>query len=363
MANQVVYGFENLADVFDRRASQVGVGVVNAAIDQAVGEHREQMNAALDVFVRPTTEGKTTYRQPIVTRNQPLDEHGRARPIKGGLSYDLAYPLEQSGNAWGFDYVAGQYMTVGEINDTVAGIISGDIRWMFDHLLAAMYDNTTWTYTDARLGTLTIQPLANGDTVTYHVFGGADTAATDDHFLAQAAAIADASNPYPTIFDELSEHPENGNGGEVIAFIPTGLRATTEALATFHPVADGNVQRGANSDVLTGSLGVRHPGRLIGYEDSGVWIVEWRRLTANYIVAVHTGGAEPVGMRESEIDALRGFVEIPGPGGVTRSDYPWYERQWLRMAGFGAYNRVAAVVYRIGNASYAIPTNFTNPIR
>jgi hypothetical protein len=34
----------------------------------------------------------------------------------------------------------------------------------------------------------------------------------------------------------------------------------------------------------------------------------------------------------------------------------------IRYAGFGVLNRVAAMITRVGNASYAIPSGFTAPL-
>jgi hypothetical protein len=62
-------------------------------------------------------------------------------------------------------------------------------------------------------------------------------------------------------------------------------------------------------------------------------------------------------MREEPEAGLQGFKRV-----AQRNDHPFYEDQYLRIAGFGAYNRIAAVVYRIGNASYAIPSGFTSPM-
>jgi len=197
--------------------------------------------------------------------------------------------------------------------------------------------------------------LANSDAVKYLLLAGADVSAADTHYLAQAAAIADATNPFPTIYDELKEHPENG--GEVISFIPSNLKATTKALAEFNAFTDPNVRAGANTDQVVGTLGVSVPGELIGYTDSKVWIAEWRSIPDNYIVSVTTDGERPLKMREHEEASLQGFNLV-----AQRDDHPFYESQWLRYAGFGGYNRVGAVVTRVSNGSYAIPTNYTVPM-
>ena len=162
MANQVVYGFHALVDVFNKRVTQVGVDVVSTAISTAVTEHNRQIDAMLGLFVQDVTSFKTTFSVPVVMRNQPLDEDGRPQPVKGMASYDVAFPLQMSGNAIGFNYVTFQKITVGEVNDIVNSVLMGDMRWVFDHILAALFTNTTWTWTSKETGSLTIQPLANG---------------------------------------------------------------------------------------------------------------------------------------------------------------------------------------------------------
>lgn len=354
MANQVLYGFHSLKDLANKRVTEVGVDVVSRAIDAAVAEHNRQMDALINLFAKPTTDFKVRYSTPSAARLQPIDENGRARPIKMAGYYDVAFPLQMGGASWGANFVARAKMTVQEANDATAALIMADIRWVRDHILAALYSNANWTFSDDLKGSLTIKGLANSDTDVYLIQSGADAGATDTHYLAQAAAIADATNPYPTIYSELTEHPENS--GEVVALIPTSLKATTEALATFIDLPDMNVQQGSNTARLVGSLGASVPGKVIGYADK-VWIVEWKALPSDYIVATTTDAEPPLAMRQDEESSLQGFQRI-----AERNDHPFYESQWVRRAGFGAWNRVGALVYRVGNAAYAIPTNYTSPM-
>lgn len=354
MANQVLYGFHSLKDVFARRVTEVGVDVVSAAISASVAEHNRQIDALLAMFARRTTDFKERYKTANVARLQGADEFGRARPIKPSGFYDVAFPLQMGLGAWGQDYVAMQKMTVQEANEATSVLVSADVRWIRDHVLAALYANANWSFEDDAHGTLTIKGLANGDTDQYLIMQGSDAGTTDTHYLAQAAAIADGSNPFPTIHDELTEHPENG--GEVVSLIPTNLRASVEALTNFYEPQDPNIALGSGASRLIGTLGLAVPGELIGYTDKN-WIVEWKALPDNYIVSTTTNGEPPLAMREDPEPELRGFFQAG-----TRSDHPFYESQWMRRAGFGARNRVGAVVYRIGNASYAIPTNYTSPM-
>lgn len=354
MANQVLYGFTQLKDVFGQRVSTVGVDVVSRAIQASVAEHNRQIDAMLTLFAKRTTEFKVRYKTPAAARLQPIDENGRARPIKSAGYYDISFPLQMGATAWGANFVSRAKMTVQEANDQTATLIMADIRWVRDHILAALYTNASWSFVDEDKGTLTIKGLANSDTDTYLIQAGADAGATDTHYLAQAAAIADGTNPYPSIYSELAEHPENG--GEVVALIPTDLKATTEALTNFVELPDANIQPGSATARLVGNLGVSLPGKLLGYVDK-VWVAEWKALPSNYIVATMTDAEPPLAMREDVESSLRGFNMV-----AERNDHPFYESQWIRRAGFGAYNRVGALVYRVGDAAYAIPTNYSSPM-
>jgi len=355
MANQVAYGFTNLKDMFAERVAEAGVDLVNTAIQQSVDEHNRQIAALMSLFVTPVTNPQMRYKTPTAARLQPLDESGRARPIRVAGHYDVAFPLQAGGVAWGGTDVTIAKMTVEEANRYTLALLSADARWVRDHILAAIFANAAWTFTDEELGALTIKGPANGDTDVYLVLSGADAGAIDTHFLAQAGAIADATNPFPTIYDELKEHPENG--GEVLSLIPSNLKTSVKGLTEYHPIADPNLRAGAAASEVVGSLGVQHPGELFGYTDSKVWLSEWRSLPDNYIVSVTTDGDAPLGMREDPEPELRGFKKI-----AERADHPFIESQWRRRAGFGGRNRVGIVVQRIGNAAYAVPTNYSSPM-
>ena len=358
MANQVAYGFVNLADVFDRTVNEIDVAEVFTAIDQSIEEHNRNLQQMIDTFCVSTTDFKTRYRTPAHQRLQPLDEHGRALPTTGYAAYDVAWPIQMAGAAHGQTWLARQRMTVRELNNDILSILTADARWIRDHILAAMFRDTDLTFTDEEHGTLTIKPIANGDSQTYNILPGNDVAATDDHILAQANAIDNSNNPLGTIRDELLEHPENG--GEVIVFHSPSLRDDFSALTSFNPVADPNIRRGSGADVLIGRTPAgagNIPGEIYGYDDSKVWLSEWRSLPDNYLVAITTDGPRPLAIREDPQAALRGFRRV-----AERNDHPYYEQQYFRRAGFGAWNRVGAVVMRIGNGTYAVPTNYSLPM-
>ena len=355
MANATLWGFTNLKDIMGQRVTTVNTRVLNTAIDASLAEHNRQMAALLGLFATRLTDYQLGYKSASARRLQPLDEQGRARPTKSGALTTVAFPLQSGGDAFGQTFVARAKQTVQEVNDELANMLTGDMRWMRDHLLASLFSNVAWTWLDEQYGSLTIQPLANGDATLYQILNGADAGATDTHYLADSNSIADAHNPYPTIYTELSQHPENA--GPYIALIPTDLVATTEALTGFYEKPMPELTAGSGVTQLTATLGMAVPGTVIGWA-GGMWIVEWDSLPSTYIVAV-AGGApvKALGLREDLEPELRGFQRV-----AERDDHPYYESQYLRRAGFGGYNRVGAVCMRIGNGSYSIPVGYSAPI-
>jgi hypothetical protein len=334
---------------------EVNVDDITAAITQSVAEHNRQIDALVSLFAETTTDFKTRFRTPTVARLEAIDEHGRATPIRPSGQYDIELPLQRAASALGITYEAGIKLTVGELNEKVSTLIMADMRWMRDHILAALFTNTPWTFIDDEHGNLTIVGLANGDSTVYNVFAGADNGTTDNHYFAQLAAIDDANNPFRNLRDEIVEHPENG--GQVLAIVPTNLIGDVEGLLNFEERPDPNILLGTGSDRLVGSLGVAVPGEIRGYlKGDQVWISEWRSMPSDYIIVVSTEGERPLRMRLHPEAQLQGF-NVNG----NRNDWPYFEEQWVRRAGFGGWNRVAAAVQQIGSGTYAIPTGYASP--
>ena len=97
---------------------------------------------------------------------------------------------------------------------------------------------------------------------------------------------------------------------------------------------------------------------MLGYVD-GVWIVEWSFLPATHIITVARGAEKKaLRMREYPAAALQGLIqENHSPDGNL------FERRFIRYAGFGAFNRVGALVFEPSQAGvYTIPTGYTTPL-
>ncbi len=87
-------------------------------------------------------------------------------------------------------------------------------------------------------------------------------------------------------------------------------------------------------------------------------MVEWSFLPDNYGVVIARGAeARPLRMREQSAPELRGlFTELHSPDGNLLVN------RFIRICGFGVYNRVGALAFRIGNANYAVPAGYTTPV-
>lgn len=359
------YGLFQLLDIGTldpaQRVTAVDSGLLSSAINVTMADHNRDINALVNLFATRTTDYQLYVSSQNTRRNQPLDENGRSIPVKPAAPYTVAFPLFGSGNAWGANFVTRQKMTAGVLANTLSGMFRGDYQWIVDQLMSALLTNTSvgYTFTDPIHGALTVRGLANGDATVYTRNSNV-APAVDTHYIAQTAAIADATNPYPTIAAELKEHPDNN--GEIIAFIPNGLKATTQALLEFNSAdQDPDITLGADTDRLTGALSAALPrgAEVLGKTDSGVWVVEWASVPASTIIAIMTDGPRPLAMRQFPETELQGFFRAE-----DRTDFPFREEQWMRWAGFGGYNRVGAVVYQVsnGDTTYDIPTGFTAPI-
>jgi hypothetical protein len=347
-------GFSNLKDVVNERVTENLIPVVTDAIDQSIAEHNKVTEDMLRLFVTPITDFKIRYKSQAAAKLQPLDEHGRARKIKTTGSYELGFPLRQAGTALGDTRIAIAKMTVGDVNAKIAAILDADKRWLRDGILGAMFDNAGYTFSDDEHGDLPVKGLANQDGTLYLLRSGAEDGAEANNYRFQSTLVT-ANSPLPTIHRDLTAAPENAGGGEVITFVASDLEDDIVALADFVDFEDADIRAASTREVLTGRLGVSVPGEVLGKSGKN-WIVRWDSLPSSYMISMITAGPRPIAMRQHPEAELQGFNRV-----ATRNDDPYYESQYVRYAGFGAWNRVGAIVTKIA-ASYAVPTNFEQPM-
>lgn len=361
MANIVNYGFIGLEDFYTQRVNTVGIQRVYDAVQASVDEYNRVVNA-LQAWVERTTMVQEYIELAGGGTLQPLTPDGNPLPVVPSGQYTVGYPMHGAGTAWGTNRITREMLTVAEADRFTDDALLKDTDWRIRHLLAAILDPVTWTFTDKYggngtkgLGAISILPLANGDATVYMRRGGASSA--DTHYHAQAAAIANATNPFALARAELIEHP--GNDGPFVSYIPTALVATTVALTEFVEANDPDIDYQTGDNLPTAPATILGPGdEILGkLKSSNIWIVEWSRLPDDIIITVATGAGPFVKMRELPVASLQGlFTEGFDVDGNHTG------QRFLRWAGFGVSNRVAAVATRVGNGTYAAPTGYDAPL-
>ncbi len=357
MALELLAGFRNLRDQLNTRVVSSGtlIETVNAAYETSISEHGKILDSLMSMFVTKIQKAQLRYKSPVAARLQPLDENGRALPVKVAGYYTVGFPIKAAGIAAGINgRIARVRRTVQDANDDLALMLSADNHWMRDQILAALFTATSYVFPDVSEGDLTILPLANGDSQVFMVRAGSEVGTTANHLRAQAT-LTSANQPFDTITNDLRLRPEN-QGGKVVTLIPTNLQATIVGLTQFLPVQDSDVQPGNASAVLEGSVPTGFPGEYIGKIGRN-YIVVWDSLPDNYMVSISTAGDKAIAMREYPEAELQGFQAW-----ADRDDAPYFDRQFDRHAGFAAYNRVNIIITLIGAGSYTAPTGLSQPL-
>lgn len=359
MANSVAYGFIDLQSLYNQRVQAVGPERVWEAIRISTEEYTRVADGLLAAWATPTVQALEQFELPSGGTLQPLDEFGVPLPVQPSGSYQVAYPIQGGGTAWGTNRVSDAMLTVEEANRLTMDAFRRDSDWLLRHALAATLDNVPWTFNDKvgayggrGQGNVVVQPLANNDSVLY-LRNGATDPSVDNHYMAQANVIDDSHNPFSAIYTGLMEHPSNV--GPIVVYAATNLIPSIKALSAFVQVRDADITAGASHDVLNTSIAAGFADRVLGKTDE-CWIVEWGKLPSGYMIA-HASGNPFLKMRQYDAPELQGFrTEQFSPNGVIR------ENRMFRYAGFGVADRVAALVYQIGNASYTVPTSYDAPL-
>jgi hypothetical protein len=356
-----IFGHLNLSDTDRVFAATEGQAVIYEAAVAYLNRVNAEIMQAMSAFVeRTTSDYKLRYKLPGGGYLQRRGSDGRYGSVKATGSWDVAFPLEDFGAQISENDVDRAYMTVGELDRHINTVVIQNVNSVRFEMLKALLNNTQGTFVDPLWGSLSIEPLANGDTVTYPPVLGATTEATDSHYLGAAyaaAAISDTNDPYVTIVDELEEHFGASQGGSnIVVFINNAQRAGTEALTDFYEVPDQYVRVGTNTDVPQGLPSV--PGRIIGRHGHGCWISEWRHMPASYLMALHLEAEPPLIRRIDPADTgLGDGLQLV----AEDEEYPFHGSFWRHRFGLGCGNRLNGVVLDLSNADsdYDIPTGYS----
>jgi hypothetical protein len=361
MPNMQIWGFHRLADIADERVVD-NIEAVRDAVVEYLNRRQQDNQAVIESFAERTTQVQAKFKMPGQMRLQPSTELGRAIAQRyEEAEYTVAWPIQKAMLALGQTYEQRQKMTIGEFAGLMEAVGDADLQWLRDHVLAALfYSGSGWFHDDPDdpAGELTIVGLANNDSQQYFKAGASGYIATDNHYVAQAGDLVTASDPIPEDYEDLIEHPQN-TGGVVV--VGSALdRAKYTGLGQFYQAPDPNLSVGSGVTQFVGNEPGGQPlGEFIGYHMSGAYVYLWRGMPQNYYVMFTADGPKPLRQREHPETSLQGF----GPE-ADREDFPYFETQYARRAGFGGWNRVGALVrqFNKADATYAIPANYNSPM-
>jgi hypothetical protein len=253
------------------------------------------------------------------------------------------------------------YMSVADLERHVNTVAIQNVNTVRFEMLKALFNSAQDTFSDELWGSLSIEPLANGDTVTYPPVLGSESEATDDHYLESgylATAISDTNNPYETIVGELVEHFGESTGGDNIAvFIHPDEAPETLDLTDFEDVPDNFIRVGDNVNVPQ-RLPMA-PGKVIGRMTGpgACWVIQWRWIPSGYMLGIHLEREAPLMRRVDPADTGLGR----GLQLVARDEqFPFESSFWRHRFGFGAGNRLNGVVMELANGgTYTVPTAYS----
>jgi hypothetical protein len=341
-----------------------GQEVVFDAANQYIQRVNSDMLGSIGAFVQGMTENHSErYKLPGAGQLQERDENGTYRSIRANGSWDVAYPLKDWGASIQATDVAMGYMTGEEMSNHIQTVANQNANTVRHRILRRLFKNTTDSFTDDVNGTLTVQPLANGDTVTYPPVIGGTADATEDHYAESgyiSSAISNTNDPYVTIGNELEEHFGTPTGGSNIAvFINNAETSITRDLASFTPVADMGISYGDDTSLASvpSALSSMSSARVLGrHDEAGVWIVEWRYIPATYMVGVHLDVDAPLKMRTDP-----SYTGLGSGLQMVQEDFvfPFNKMTWRHRFGIGTANRLNGYVLEVANGGgYSIPSAF-----
>lgn len=355
-----IFGILGLNDHERVYLSTLGQDVIFDAANEFLNRHAADLEAMAAIFVDETTENhKERYKLPGGGRLQQMSGQSSTATVKALGQWDVAFPLIDYGASVGMGRIDFAYATAQDLQRHLETITIQNINTVRHEILKALLNNTQRTFADNLWGNLLIESLANGDAVVYPPALGSETEATDDHYLESnytTANISNTNDPVITVVDELEEHFGAPTGGSnIVCFVPTAVGRKIRGLAEFDPVIDRFIDAGDDTDQPVG-LPAAMPGRIMGRHNAGAWIVEWRHMPADYLLAIHQDAPRPLKRRVH-----------PGDTGLPQSltlvkdsdQYPFQQSHYENHFGFGAGNRLNGVVMEMGTGgTYSIPSGY-----
>lgn len=355
MANVQTWGFYQLEDMYDRLVTDINSTIVDTAVIQSAAQHTLDMDAMRATLVTPTTARDGYFELPTSGEPQPASENGTPRVTQGYRRINQGYPMWRGMDAFGWNREAYAKLTVSDMDKEMLRMQSKFARWNMRRMLASIFTNASWTFTEEGRSNVTVRGLATTSDGAIYLDQNGDLA-TFEHYTGQANAIGNAAgdNPFEANSAILRGHPSNT--GVIVHYIGTGLVTSTKALADFYPYNPngGLVGYGNGVDLASDAI-ARYLGfgnEVIGVVGDGV-VVEAARMPANYVLSVVEGIDPLLVMREEPQASLQGLQVVPFQVDSNFRRWDFYEK-----VGYAVNNPIGAAVREISDASYDIPTGY-----
>lgn len=356
-----IFGVLGVADTEAAFVANMGQELVFDAINEVLGYHNADVQAATSVFVKGNTE-KFTQRwlAPGSGELSPVGQDPLAPgpAIQRYGSWDVSYPLREYSESVSGSRVGLAYMTLQELDAHLDTVMGRDMKKHRTRMMIALMESTNLTWTDIKHGALTIRRLANTDGTTYPALPGATTEAQDSHYIDAAynvAGIAAATNPAVDLRDEILEHfgGRLTTGTDILYIHGSDQTAYLAAIAGYVARGDDAIDWGEDTDLAKQLSGV--PGWVHG-RGWGVWMTEWAWMPDEFGLAVDL--RYPPLMRRVDT-AASGL-----PAGLTMvahdRDHPLESAYYSDRFGYGVGNRLSAAAIEInaGGGTYTPPTDY-----
>jgi hypothetical protein len=341
-----------------------GQRVVYDASADLLSYYSKDVAASTSLFVEEETElHSERYKLPGNGYLQRRGRNGDFAAVKAGGSWDVSYPLEDKGASLGHDDVTFAYMTLKEYERYLDTIMIQHANSHRLDMLRALFNNLARPFYDEIWPNLTVQPLANGDSVSYPPVIGSTADATQNYYLATnylPSAISEINNPISAGVQVLQTRFGTPTGGSNIAtFYNQAQDSAFKGLTEFVPVQYHLTHPGVNT--ATVDLPGVDPRMMNGTWEvtgncNGSVMAKWAFIPANYMLQIHLRAAPPLKRR---VD--------PAKVGIARGlhlwaddlDMPFRKVAWRDRYGYGVGNRLSAVLTYIGTGTtYVIPSPF-----
>jgi hypothetical protein len=348
-----VYGtISSLDTLATSQATVYDYGENNAyqAVQDAFDAYNAVTREMLGDLVEFTTDNVRSYGSGAdVGEMEELDQFGSPDAQKLIAGVDVGFPLRAYGRALQLTRSAQMVMPASELAAQITGIMSADSLNIQRQIKKALYTSTNATVIDRLVNqiSLPVKALFNNDGSTPPPGPNGEAFATSHTHYLGVATFTEAGT-----LALISTVVEHRNQGQVVLYINSADEATVRAFTSFVPdvypgVTPANSAAFADGMVNVANQKNRRIGLINGIE---VWIKPW--VIALYPVAVRLSAAKPLVFRQRQ--NANGFGDL----GLVYDDetFPLRARGYLREFGISVWNRDAAAVAYMGNATYSIPS-------